>query len=165
VAKSGETQKIAHTVARRSYGKLVALLSSRTRDLAAAEDALSEAFAAALENWPVTDNPDNPEGWLVTAAKRRIIDEQRAEKRQRAASGTIALLAEELAHTETSEIPDCRLAPMFACAPPAQFFLNYLRGFGAFAGRRRDLNAMKDHIPVLEGRTRTAARCFFNGHV
>lgn len=119
MTEGGEIQRVAQTVARRSYGKLVALLSSRTRDLAGAEDALSEAFAAALKTWPLTGVPDNPEGWLVVAAKRKIIDAQRAERRNQAASGTVAMLAEELAHIEMSEIPDHRLGLMFACAHPA----------------------------------------------
>jgi RNA polymerase sigma-70 factor (ECF subfamily) len=117
--EGGEIHRVAQTVARRSYGKLVALLSSRTRDLPAAEDALSEAFAAALKSWPLTGIPDNPEGWLLVAAKRKIIDAERAQKRNQAASGTIALLAEELSHIEISDIPDHRLALMFACAHPA----------------------------------------------
>ncbi|HUO02550.1 MAG TPA: sigma factor, partial [Rhizomicrobium sp.] len=100
----GEIHHVAQTVARRSYGKLVALLSSRTRDLPAAEDALSEAFAAALKSWPATGVPDNPEAWLLVAAKRKIIDTQRAAKRNQAASSTIALLAEEMADLELSEI-------------------------------------------------------------
>ncbi len=50
----------ADLVARRSYGKLVAFLAARTRDLAAAEDALSEAFAAALSDWPRNGCPQNP---------------------------------------------------------------------------------------------------------
>ena len=64
----------AEAVARRSYGKLVAFLASPMRDVAGAEDALSEAFAAALEHWPVRGIPDNPEAWLITAARRRKID-------------------------------------------------------------------------------------------
>ena len=54
----------ADEVARRSYGKLVAFLAARTRDVAAAEDALSEAFAAALADWPRNGCPQNPEAWL-----------------------------------------------------------------------------------------------------
>jgi len=45
---------LAEAVARRSYGKLVAFLAHRTRDVAAAEDALSDAFAAALSDWPAS---------------------------------------------------------------------------------------------------------------
>jgi RNA polymerase sigma-70 factor (ECF subfamily) len=64
----------AEAVARASYGKLVAYLAARTRDVAGAEDALSEAFAAALADWPVRGVPDMPEAWLMTAARRRLID-------------------------------------------------------------------------------------------
>ncbi len=52
----------AEAVARRSYGKLIAFLSARTRDVAGAEDALSEAFAAALVDWPVAGAPRSSRG-------------------------------------------------------------------------------------------------------
>ncbi len=61
-------------VARRSYGKLVAFLAARTRDVAGAEDALSEAFAAAPADWPVKGCPNNPEAWLLAVARRKMID-------------------------------------------------------------------------------------------
>ena len=48
-----QAHETADAVARRSYGKLVAFLAARTRDVAAAEDALSDAFASALADWPV----------------------------------------------------------------------------------------------------------------
>jgi RNA polymerase sigma-70 factor, ECF subfamily len=51
----------AEAVARRSYGKLVAFLAARTRDVAGAEDALSEAFTAALVDWPISGIPASPE--------------------------------------------------------------------------------------------------------
>jgi predicted RNA polymerase sigma factor len=59
----------AEAVARRSYGKLVAFLAARTNDVASAEDALSEAFAAALAEWPRKGCPANPEAWLMTVAR------------------------------------------------------------------------------------------------
>src|SRR5258707_12768460 len=71
----------AEAVARRSYGKLVAFLAARTRDVAAAEDALSEAFAAALADWPVSGCPANPEGGLLTVARRKGIDMYRGKRR------------------------------------------------------------------------------------
>src|ERR1700677_3943733 len=55
-----QARSTAEAVARRSYGKLVAFLSARTHDVAAAEDALSDAFAAALEDWPSTGKPAKP---------------------------------------------------------------------------------------------------------
>src|SRR3981189_2963497 len=64
----------AEQVARRSYGKLVAFLAARTGDVAGAEDALSEAFAAALVDWPAGGVPDSPEAWLMAVARRRSID-------------------------------------------------------------------------------------------
>src|SRR5689334_17618777 len=110
----------AEAVARRSYGKLVAFLAARTRDLAAAEDALSEAFAAALSDWPVNGCPANPKGWLLTVARRKTIDVARQQVRRRNASGHLQLLADELeAATSDTPIPDQRLALMFACAHPA----------------------------------------------
>src|SRR5215467_85637 len=71
----------AERVARESYGRLVALLAARTRDLAGAEDALGEAFAAALRTWPRDGVPDNPAAWLLTAARRRQTDAIRREIR------------------------------------------------------------------------------------
>jgi RNA polymerase sigma-70 factor (ECF subfamily) len=59
---SGDAHATAEAVARRSYGKLVAFLAARTRDVAAAEDALSDAFAIALSDWPRSGIPINPEG-------------------------------------------------------------------------------------------------------
>ena len=70
----------AEAVARRSYGKLVAFLAARTRDVAAAEDALSDAFAAALVDWPASGVPDSPEAWLMTVARRKLIDAARRRR-------------------------------------------------------------------------------------
>ena len=111
----------AEAVARRSYGKLVAFLAARTRDVAAAEDALSEAFAAALIDWPARAIPENPQAWLIAVARRRMIDAARRRRSGEHAAGRLQLMAEELAAAATSEsdIPDERLALMFACAHPA----------------------------------------------
>jgi RNA polymerase sigma-70 factor (ECF subfamily) len=118
----GDEQAVstADAVARRSYSKLVAFLAARTGDVAAAEDALSEAFASALIDWPRKGCPANPEGWLLTAARRKIIDESRRQRRGEIAAGHWQLLAEGLdAAAANPEIPDHRLALMFACAHPA----------------------------------------------
>ena len=109
--------------ARRSYGKLIAFLAARTRDVAAAEDALSDAFAAALADWPARGIPDNPEAWLAAVARRRLIDTARRQRRSESAAGHLLLMAEELHERETApgEAPvrDERLTLMFACAHPA----------------------------------------------
>ena len=110
----------AEAVARRSYGKLVAFLVARTRDVAAAEDALSEAFASALVDWPRHGCPANPEAWLLTAARRKAIDGARGYRRHELATEQWKIMAEQLQGPATgSEIPDQRLALLFACTHPA----------------------------------------------
>jgi RNA polymerase sigma-70 factor (ECF subfamily) len=113
--------RAATRVARESYGKLVAFLAAPGRDVPSAEDALSEAFAAALENWPTRGVPANPEGWLVVAARRRMLDAARRRNGAATVSGALAMIGEELAAAADSAapIPDRRLALMFACAHPA----------------------------------------------
>ena len=71
--EAAKARDMAEAVARRSYGKLVAFLVGLTRDVEAAEDALSDAFAAALADWPRNGCPSNPEGWLLTAARRKAL--------------------------------------------------------------------------------------------
>src|SRR5262249_27786363 len=70
----------AEAAARTSYGRMVAYLAARSRDVAAAEDALGDALRAALETWPLNGVPNNPEAWLVTAARRKLIDTIRREQ-------------------------------------------------------------------------------------
>jgi len=115
-----QARSTADAVARRSYGKLVAFLAARTRDVAAAEDALSEAFASALADWPRNGCPSNPEAWLLTVARRKAIDVHRGRLRHEIAGNQLRIMAEGLdAAAAESEIPDQRLALMFACAHPA----------------------------------------------
>src|SRR5260221_8555222 len=110
----------ADAVARRSYGKLIAFLAAGARDVAAAEDALSEAFAAALADWPRNGCPANPEAWLLTVARRKSIDLARGRRRHEMAAEQLRVMAEGLdAAAGYAEIPDRRLALMFACAHPA----------------------------------------------
>ncbi|HEV2896707.1 MAG TPA: DUF6596 domain-containing protein [Pseudaminobacter sp.] len=108
----------AEGVARRSYGKLVAFLAARSGDVAAAEDALSEAFAAALADWSAKGCPQNPEAWLLTVARRKLIDAGRRQRTGDLAGGQLRIAAEELEAAEDEDIPDRRLALMFACADP-----------------------------------------------
>ena len=87
--------------------------------MAAAEDALSEAFAAALADWPLHGCPANPEAWLLTVARRKAIDFARRRRSGEIASDQLRILAEELDDSASDEMPDQRLALMFACAHPA----------------------------------------------
>ena len=115
-----QVRSTADAVARHSYGKLVAFLAARTRDVAQAEDALSDAFATALADWPRHGCPSNPEAWLLTVARRKMIDVARRRRSGEAATRQLQLLAEGLNTAATqAEIPDQRLALMFACAHPA----------------------------------------------
>lgn len=111
----------AERVARESYGRLVAFLAARTRDIAGAEDALAEAFATALRVWPTEGVPHNPEAWLLTAARRRQTDALRRRSTRQAGEEHLTLMADEIeaASTTPLDIPDRRLALMFACAHPA----------------------------------------------
>ena len=109
----------AEGVARQSYGKLVAYLAARTRDVAGAEDALSDAFAAAIADWRQNGIPDSPEAWLLAVARRKTIDAVRRRRTGEAAADQVKLMAEELDSAPASDIPDERLALMFACAHPA----------------------------------------------
>jgi RNA polymerase sigma-70 factor (ECF subfamily) len=110
---------LAEQVARRSYGKLVAFLAARTRDVAAAEDALSEAFTAALADWPRNGCPQNPEAWLMTVARRKFLDASRSTQRETASDEIEGIALAIPFDEDAAEIPDRRLGLMFACAHPA----------------------------------------------
>jgi predicted RNA polymerase sigma factor len=121
---SGSGQESTHRtierVARESYGRLVAYLSSHTRDVGSAEDALSDALIAALTTWPRDGVPQNPEAWLLTAARRSFIDLVRHRQVALASEPTLILLREEREEMTLSvEFPDERLKLLFVCAHPA----------------------------------------------
>ena len=106
-------------VMRASYGRLLAILSSRTHDILLAEDALSDAFAKALIHWP-DDMPQNPEAWLLTVARNRLTDMARRDAK--------IDFHDEVPDTgdqtrdgmvDMDAFPDERLKLMFVCAHPA----------------------------------------------
>ncbi len=107
--------------ARDSYGRLLSYLASRTRDLAAAEDALADAFQSALETWPGAGVPENPDAWLLTAARRRLIDASRRDRIRSEAAPTLIAMAQasESSIADGFIFPDERLKLMFLCAHPA----------------------------------------------
>jgi RNA polymerase sigma-70 factor (ECF subfamily) len=119
--READARAAAARVARESYGKLVAYLAAASRDVPGAEDALADAFAAALAVWPAQGVPMNPEGWLATAARRRLIDAARRRRSADAASDALLMIDADLkeAAEASAAIPDRRLALMFACAHPA----------------------------------------------
>jgi RNA polymerase sigma-70 factor (ECF subfamily) len=95
----------------------VAALARATGDLALAEDALQDAFETALERWPRAGVPPNPGGWIVTTARNRAIDRIRRDRTL--AHKTELLSSLEAGHDDMSDVPDERLALMFACCHPA----------------------------------------------
>lgn len=116
-----EAARAAERVARESYGRLVAFLAARTRDVAGAEDALAEAFATALRLWPTDGVPQNPDAWLLTVARRRQTDALRRRQTRKSGEEHLMMIADEIeaAAESSDDIPDRRLALMFACAHPA----------------------------------------------
>jgi RNA polymerase sigma factor (sigma-70 family) len=115
-----DTQRAVERVARESYGRLVAYLSANTHDLAAAEDALSEALLKALRVWPQDGPPKNPEAWLLTVARNSIIDLIRHQHVVSESEPTLLSLTKESTETNLSnEFPDERLKLLFVCAHPA----------------------------------------------
>jgi RNA polymerase sigma-70 factor (ECF subfamily) len=118
---AAEARRAAERSARESYGRILAFLAARTRDVAGAEDALSDAFSAALLTWPAEGVPNNPDAWLLTAARRRLTDAARHRQVQSVGQAQLQLMGEELGAMveDKSPIPDRRLVLMFACAHPA----------------------------------------------
>jgi len=115
-----EIHRAVERVARESYGRLVAYLSVQTHDLASAEDALSDALVSALNHWPQDGVPQNPEAWLLTAARRSLIDVIRHQRVVQTNEPTLALLKENPTEAALStEFPDERLRLLFVCAHPA----------------------------------------------
>jgi predicted RNA polymerase sigma factor len=114
------THRAIERVARESYGRLVAYLCSHTRDVGSAEDALSNALVAALQTWPRDGVPQNPEAWLLTAARRSFIDLVRHRQVVEASEPTLEFLREESRDMTLSPgFPDERLKLLFVCAHPA----------------------------------------------
>lgn len=117
-----DARRVAELAARNSYGRLVAYLAAQTRDVAAAEDALGDAFLTALKTWPTIGVPKNPEAWLLVTARHRLIDKARRSQVRDKILNTFKLNELE-SQTEPSFdwviIPDDRLKLLFICAHPA----------------------------------------------
>lgn len=111
-----EAARRAEQVARAGHGRLLAFLLARRTPLAAAEDALAEAFRAALEYWPARGIPERPEAWLLAVARRSLLDGHRRVARATAAAPELARRA--AMPEEPDAIPDHRLALLLACAAP-----------------------------------------------
>ena len=116
----------AEAVFRREHGQIIASLIRLCGSFDRAEEAMQEAFAAALHHWAEHGVPDNPAAWITAAAYRKLIDARRRERTRRE---KLPLLEYEAALTNTeepvlpetlpSEIPDDRLRLIFTCCHPA----------------------------------------------
>lgn len=120
----GRTDEQAHraveAVARESYGRLVALLATRTRDVAGAEDSLGDALLAALTTWPRDGIPKNPQAWLLTAARNRLTDHARHQQVHDHNVPILQLMTREFDEiADPDALPDERLKLLFVCAHPA----------------------------------------------
>ena len=104
---------------RDSYGRLLAVLAAPTRDIAAAEDALADAFERALVRWPGDGIPANPEGWLLTVARNRLRDLWKSSGYRMTESLTESDCASTSLDDDMPAIPDRRLELMLVCAHPA----------------------------------------------
>jgi predicted RNA polymerase sigma factor len=116
-----DAHQAAELTARASYGRLVAYLAARWRDLARAEDALGDSLVAALETWPRTGVPDRPEAWLLTVARRRLLDGTRHTRVEAESLEDLRLVVDEAHEAMSAEaiFPDERLKLLFTCAHPA----------------------------------------------
>jgi predicted RNA polymerase sigma factor len=114
------SHRAVEAVARESYGRLVAYLSSRTRDPAGAEDALADALLAALQTWPRTGIPANPHAWLLTAGRHRLTDEARHRQVRAQNAHLIAAMDEGFQELDAgSAVSDERLGLLLVCAHPS----------------------------------------------
>jgi RNA polymerase sigma factor (sigma-70 family) len=115
------TDAAIETVARDSYGRLIAYLAARSGDVAGAEDALGDAFVAAVKRWPAEGVPEKPEAWLLHVARNRMIDVTRRRHVRQKSEKFLQQIAEEAANVAKAQehFPDERLKLLFVCAHPA----------------------------------------------
>ena len=115
------TYAAIETVARDSYGRLIAYLAARSGDVAGAEDALGDAFVAALKRWSAEGVPEKPEGWLLHVARNRMIDATRRKQVRQKSEEFLQQIAEEAQAVAKAQeyFPDERLKLLFVCAHPA----------------------------------------------
>lgn len=117
----GAAHLAVEEAARGSYARLLAFLATRTRDIAMAEDALSDAFHVALKTWPKTGVPNRPEAWLLTTARRRLIDRVRRAQLEIESVPLLQAATDQACVFIENEMsfPDERLKLLFICAHPA----------------------------------------------
>ncbi|WP_328526005.1 RNA polymerase sigma factor [Kribbella sp. NBC_00359] len=106
-------------VFRAEHGRAVAVLARVFGDLEIAEDAVQDAFAAAVEKWPESGVPPSPAGWIITTARNRGIDRLRRESARADKQAEAALLHAQDEPVEEGAVHDDRLRLIFTCCHPA----------------------------------------------
>jgi RNA polymerase sigma-70 factor, ECF subfamily len=110
-------------VYRQDYGRILASLIRVVRDFELAEDALADAFAAALEQWPRDGAPQNPPGWIAAVARNKAIDRIRRQgflaERREEIQRRIELDMADSAEDSAGAVADERLRLIFTCCHPA----------------------------------------------
>ncbi|MFF0265171.1 RNA polymerase sigma factor [Kribbella sp. NPDC004536] len=104
---------------RAEHGRAVAVLTRVFGDLEIAEDAVQDAFAAAVQRWPESGVPPSPAGWIITTARNRAIDRLRRESARADKHAQAALLHAEAEPVEEGAVHDDRLRLIFTCCHPA----------------------------------------------
>ena len=112
-------QPTLERIHRQEYGQLLATLIGWLGDFELAEEAVQDAFLAALEHWERDGLPTKPGAWLTTTARRKAIDRLRRRRSQPVEPDQLERLIVTDAPTETDEIPDERLKLIFTCCHPA----------------------------------------------
>jgi RNA polymerase sigma-70 factor (ECF subfamily) len=106
-------------VFRAEYGRAVAVLVRTFRDIGMAEEAVQDAFAAALERWPETGMPPSPAGWIITTARHRAIDRLRRDASRDDRHAQAALLYAAAEPENEDAVEDDRLRLIFTCCHPS----------------------------------------------
>jgi predicted RNA polymerase sigma factor len=103
--------------------QVLGALVRRFRDFAASEDAVQEALIAAAAQWPRDGIPDNPRGWLIQVALRRMTDHVRSEisrrRREAVAADEMPMVGASALSSEPEIDPDDTLLLLFMCCHPA----------------------------------------------
>jgi RNA polymerase sigma-70 factor (ECF subfamily) len=106
-------------VFRNEYGRAVSVLVRIFGDIDVAEEAVQDAFAAAVRRWPSTGLPPSPAGWIITTARNRAIDRLRREASRQDRHAQSALLHARDEPAEEGPVRDDRLRLIFTCCHPA----------------------------------------------
>ena len=104
---------------RAEYGRAVAVLVRVFGDIDMAEEAVQDAFTAAVQRWPSTGLPPSPAGWIITTARNRAIDRLRREATREDRHAQAALLHARDEPAEEGAVLDDRLRLIFTCCHPA----------------------------------------------